>query len=117
MRFQVDSSASVDAIPKSYVRNKLEEVPSHLITYNGTIIVPNEKCWLNLKNETTQKIYSVKIVKVDMHFAPLLRRETSNMGLNGELHVDVCTWTEPSIIEEHYWRYISARTHVTPDGT
>jgi hypothetical protein len=74
VKFQLDSGATANFIPKSYLSESTEiENSDHtLTTYNQSTMRSYGTCILRLKNPKTHKRYKVKFIVVDDKYTPLL---------------------------------------------
>ena len=76
LKFQLDSGASANLIPRKYVRDELIEANEKMLKmYNKSEMKTTGTCNLTLKNPKTSERYSVQFVVVDGDFTPLLGAE------------------------------------------
>ena len=73
VKFQLDSGATANLIPKSYLNESTEiENSDHTLTmYNQSTMRSYGICMLRLKNPKTHKRYNVKFIIVDDKYTPL----------------------------------------------
>ncbi|CAG2205039.1 unnamed protein product [Mytilus edulis] len=73
IKFQLDSGATANLIPKSLVYESLiEETDNTLTMYNKSQLSAYGICTLRLKNPKTNKRYNVKFIVVGDEYTPLL---------------------------------------------
>ncbi|CAC5379713.1 unnamed protein product [Mytilus coruscus] len=73
IKFQLDSGATANLIPKSLVHESLiEETDNTLTMYNKSQMSAYGICTLRLKNPKTNKRYNVKFIVVGDEYTPLL---------------------------------------------
>jgi len=73
VKFQVDSGASVNVIPVSFVADKkLEPTTKTLQMWNDTTLKPLGSCRLILHNPKNKKKFSVEFLVVDIQLRPLI---------------------------------------------
>ena len=83
VKFQVDSGATVNAIPVDFVADKkLEPITKMLQMWNDTILKPLGSCRLILQNPKNKKRFSVKFLVGDRQLIPLIEAKAAQqMGL------------------------------------
>ena len=83
VKFQVDSSASVNVIPVKFVADKkLEPTMTTLRMWNDTTLKPLGLCRLILHNPKNKNKFSVEFLVVDRHLTPLMgAKAAQQMGL------------------------------------
>ena len=73
VKFQLDSGAAANLIPKSYLHeSQIESSENRLTMYNQSTLKSYGTCMLRLKNPKTHKRYKVKFIVVDDKYTPLL---------------------------------------------
>ncbi|VDI84144.1 Hypothetical predicted protein [Mytilus galloprovincialis] len=73
IKFQLDSGATANLIPKSLVHESLiKETDNTLTMYNKSQMSAYGICTLRLKNPKTNKRYNVKFIVVGDEYTPLL---------------------------------------------
>ena len=78
VKFQVDSGASVNVIPRTMVPNALlEPCDTMLKTWNSSSIKPIGKSRIVIRNSSNQKKYSIEFIIVEQDFTPLLGKAAS----------------------------------------
>ena len=83
VKFQVDSSARVNVISVSYVKNaEISPCDTTLEVWTLATVKPVGKCRTIIRNCRNRKKYSVEFIVVDGNYTPLLGKRTSEqMGL------------------------------------
>ncbi|CAG2232155.1 unnamed protein product [Mytilus edulis] len=73
VKFQLDSGATANLIPRSYhIHSQIESGNDRLTMYNQSTMKSYGTCMLRVKNPKTHKRYKVKFIVVDDKYTPLL---------------------------------------------
>ena len=78
VKFQIDSGATVNVIPRKYVSTTIDEPKVQLKMYNGTTLWAKGRAKLKMRNPKNRKKYKVTFVVIDEeNFTPLLSRKAA----------------------------------------
>eukprot|EP00057_Strongylocentrotus_purpuratus_P007672 XP_011662146.1 PREDICTED: uncharacterized protein K02A2.6-like [Strongylocentrotus purpuratus] len=78
VKFQIDSGATVNVIPKKYVKSKIDTRDAELRMYNETTLMAEGRVKIILRNPKNKKKYRVDFMVVkENNRVPLLGRNTS----------------------------------------
>ena len=78
LKFQIDSGATVNVIPKKFIQTELEPAPIVLKMYNNTTMQAEGRAKLKLRNPKNGKKYNVPFVVVNENrLTPLISRRTA----------------------------------------
>lgn len=78
VKFQIDSGASVNLLPRRLVPNKtLTPTDTQLMTWNNSKITPLGKCRITIKNCANDDKFSVEFIVVEQDFTPLLSKHAA----------------------------------------
>jgi transposase InsO family protein len=83
VRFQIDCGATVNLLPKKYIRGKaLRPTTKKLQMWNKSELEPEGSCFVPLRNPKNGKKYRVKFTVIQEDLTPLLGKKVSEkMGL------------------------------------
>lgn len=102
IKFQLDSGATTNLIPEKYVpKDKIQNCERTLRMYNNAKLQPVGSCKMTVKNQKTNKRYSVPFTVVSDEFPPLLgAMAIQKMNLVRVQYHNICAVSEKTTCQD-----------------